>query len=108
MVINDPGASSVPAKRLPTITAFAPAAIAFAMSPLYFIPPSAITGTPYFLATSATSATAVNWGTPTPATTLVVHIEPGPIPTLSASAPALIKSSAASPVAMFPTNNFHD
>ena len=35
--------------------------------------------------------------------TLVVQIEPGPIPTLTASAPALTKSNAASPVAIFPT-----
>ena len=46
---------------------------------------------------------AVNWGTPTPATILVVHIEPGPIPTLIASAPNLIKSLAASGVAILPT-----
>jgi len=31
---------------------------------------------------------AVTWGTPTPATTRVVQIEPGPTPTLTASAPA--------------------
>ena len=42
-------------------------------------------------------------GTPTPATTLVVQIDPGPIPTLSESAPALIRSFAASEVAIFPT-----
>ena len=46
---------------------------------------------------------AVNWGTPTPATILVVQIEPGPIPTLIASAPNLIKSLAASGVAILPT-----
>ena len=38
-----------------------------------------------------------------PATTLVVHIEPGPIPTLIQSAPFLIKSNVASLVATFPT-----
>ena len=46
---------------------------------------------------------AENWGKPTPATTLVVQIEPGPIPTLIPSAPALIKNLAASTVAIFPT-----
>ena len=46
---------------------------------------------------------AVNCGTPTPATTLVVQIEPGPIPTLTASAPAFINVSAAFDVAIFPT-----
>ena len=33
---------------------------------------------------------------------LVVHIEPGPIPTFTASAPALTNSVAASAVAIFP------
>ena len=46
---------------------------------------------------------AENWGKPTPATILVVQIEPGPIPTLIPSAPALIKNFAASAVAIFPT-----
>ena len=41
-------------------------------------------------------------GTPTPATTRVVQIDPGPIPTLTTSAPASNKSRAASPVATFP------
>ena len=40
---------------------------------------------------------------PTPVTILVVQIEPGPIPTLITSTPALIKSLAASFVAIFPT-----
>ena len=41
--------------------------------------------------------------TPTPATILVVQIDPGPIPTFNESAPALIKSIAASAVAILPT-----
>jgi hypothetical protein len=45
---------------------------------------------------------AVSWGTPTPATTRVVQIEPGPIPTLTASAPAPISALVASPVATLP------
>ena len=35
---------------------------------------------------------AENCGTPTPATTLVVQIEPGPIPIFTASTPAFIKA----------------
>ena len=41
-------------------------------------------------------------GTPIPATIRVVQIEPGPIPTLTASAPASMSAFAAAPVAMFP------
>ena len=41
-------------------------------------------------------------GTPIPATTRVVQIEPGPIPTLTASAPASINAFVASPVATLP------
>src|SRR5690606_40253419 len=40
---------------------------------------------------------------PTPATTRVVQIEPGPIPTFTASAPASAKYKAASAVAILPT-----
>ena len=45
---------------------------------------------------------AVICGTPIPATTRVVQIEPGPIPTFTASAPASIRALAAAPVAIFP------
>jgi hypothetical protein len=45
---------------------------------------------------------AVTCGTPTPATTRVVQIEPGPMPTFTASAPASTKARAAEPVAMLP------
>jgi hypothetical protein len=41
-------------------------------------------------------------GTPTPATIRVVQMEPGPMPTLTASAPASTSASAAAPVAMLP------
>ena len=44
-------------------------------------------------AAAATSACAVSWGTPTPATTRVVQIEPGPMPTLTASAPASTRAA---------------
>ena len=42
------------------------------------------------------------WGTPIPATTRVVQDAPGPIPTLTASAPAATRSRAPSAVATFP------
>ena len=41
-------------------------------------------------------------GTPIPATTRVVQMDPGPIPTFTASTPASIKALAASPVATLP------
>ena len=52
------------------------------------MPPSAMSGTPAFSSTLAQSEMAVSWGTPTPATTRVVQIDPGPMPTLTPSAPA--------------------
>jgi len=45
---------------------------------------------------------AVICGTPIPATTRVVQIDPGPIPILTQSAPALIKASVPSAVATLP------
>ena len=45
---------------------------------------------------------AVTWGTPTPATTRVVQIEPGPMPTLTPSAPASISARVAPAVATLP------
>ena len=45
---------------------------------------------------------AVSCGTPTPAIIRVVQIEPGPMPTLMASAPASISALAPSAVAMLP------
>ena len=101
-MISSPGDSSVPANREPSITAPAPLAIAFTISPESLIPPSAMIATLCFLATSYTLYIADSCGTPTPATTLVVQIEPGPTPTFSTFAPAFIKSSAASAVTIFP------
>ena len=66
------------------------------------MPPSAITGTPAGLQASEASYTAVTCGTPTPVTTRVVQIEPGPTPTLTASAPASTKAWAPSRVATLP------
>ena len=51
---------------------------------------------------TALSITAVSCGTPTPATTRVVQIEPGPMPTLIESAPASISARVASAVATLP------
>ena len=81
----------------------APAAIALARSPEYLMPPpSAITGVLLLRATSTASMMAVSCGTPTPATTRVVQIEPGPMPTLIESAPASISALAPSAVAILP------
>ena len=66
------------------------------------MPPSAITGTPAAAASVAASHTAVICGTPTPEMIRVVQIDPGPIPTLIPSAPALIRSRHPSRVATFP------
>ena len=88
-----PGLSSVPPSKLPTITVDAPAASAFVASPEFLIPPSEIIGISYFLPTCAQSITAVSCGTPEPVMTLVMQIEPEPTPTLTASTPALIRSS---------------
>ena len=51
-----------------------------------------------------TSSIALNCGTPIPATSLVVQIDPGPIPTLTISTPNFIKNFAASAVAIFPAH----
>src|SRR5690606_41062604 len=99
---TSPGASSVPANMPPIMQADAPAASALDTSPEYRIPPSAIRGTPVPSSALATSEIAVICGTPTPATIRVVQIEPGPIPTLTQSAPASTKALAAAAVAILP------
>src|SRR3989338_2416975 len=81
-----PGDSSVPAKRLPSMTADAPAARALAISPDVRMPPSAMTGTLYLRATDTTSSTAESCGTPTPEMRRVVQMLPGPTPTFTAAA----------------------
>ena len=50
--------------------------------------------------------TGVSCGTPTPATIRVVQIEPGPMPTLIASAPASISARVASAVATLPATTW--
>src|SRR5262249_10359028 len=97
-----PGLSSVPANSEPSMAQLAPAAMALARSPEYLMPPSEITGTFCLRQASTASTTAVSCGTPTPATTRVVQIEPGPMPTLTASAPASISALAPSAVATLP------
>src|SRR3954451_23538863 len=99
---RSPGDSSQPASSEPTMTVSAPATMALAISPEYFSPPSATTGTPAGWQASAASWTAVTCGTPTPVTTRVVQIEPGPTPTLTASEPASTKACAPSRVATLP------
>ena len=80
----------------------APAAKAFVISPEYLMPPSAITGIPVPDKALAQSAMAVSCGMPAPDTILVVQIDPGPTPTLTASTPAFSKSFAACAVAILP------
>ena len=94
----------MPANNDPIITASAPAANAFARSPEYLIPPSEIIFTLLFLTPFLTASIALNCGTPIPATSLVVQIDPGPIPTLRISTPNFIKNLAASAVATFPAH----
>ena len=48
------------------------------------------------------SSTAENWGRPTPVCIRVVHIAPGPTPTLRMSAPASMRSSQPSVVTTLP------
>ena len=76
------------------------------MSPENLMPPSAISGMLASREAFAHARIAVIWGMPAPLTTRVVQIDPGPMPTLIASAPAAIRSRAASSVAMFPTMRF--
>jgi hypothetical protein len=87
----------------PIITLDAPAASAFTISPEYLMPPSAITG--MSPAPSTASNTAVSWGTPTPVTTRVVQIDPGPTPTFTASTPRSTRACAAARVATFPATS---
>jgi hypothetical protein len=67
------------------------------------MPPSAMTGTPRGPHARTASSTAVICGMPAPETTRVVQIEPGPMPTLIASAPSETRSERAFAVATLPT-----
>ena len=97
-----PGDSSRPASIEPSITAEAPAASAFTMSPDWRTPPSAITGTPAGVQAATALSTAVSCGMPQPVTMRVVQMEPGPMPTLTPSAPASTRALAPSVVATLP------
>jgi len=92
----------VPANQEPIITWLAPAASAKATSLGCLTPPSAQTVFPYFFASSEHSKTAENCGRPTPVCILVVHMAPGPTPTLIMSAPASINALTPSLVTTFP------
>ena len=100
--MTSPGASSVPANSEPIITVCAPQARALTMSPEYLMPPSEMQGMANFAVTRAQLSMAVICGTPTPATTRVVQIDPGPMPTLTASTPASQSAVAPSAVATLP------
>src|SRR3954466_10857467 len=103
--MTSPGASSVPANRLPIITVSAPAASALATSPEYLMPPSAMIATPEPFAAATESLIAVSCGTPTPATMRVVQIEPGPTPTFTALTPASMSALVAPAVATLPATS---
>lgn len=60
--------------NLPSMTVDAPAQIAFVISPLFLIPPSAMIGIPYWFAIFAQLMTAVNCGTPHPVTSRVMQL----------------------------------
>jgi hypothetical protein len=92
----------VPANHDPIITAEAPAASASATSRGYRTPPSAQTCAPRVAASDAHSSTAENCGRPTPVIIRVVHIAPGPTPTLTMSAPAATRSATPPAVTTFP------
>lgn len=96
------GDSSAPATNLPSIKQLAPAARALHIFPEFLFPPSEINGILYSLQIGATSNNALNYGTPAPATILVIQIAPLPIPHLIPSAPAFIKLRAPSPEAILP------
>ena len=100
--IRSPGDSWVPANQEPTITADAPAARARATSRGCRTPPSAQTCRRARAAAAAHSSTAENCGRPTPVIIRVVHMAPGPTPTLTMSAPASTRSRVPSAVTTLP------
>ena len=91
-----PGLSSTPANSEPIMMESAPAAIALVRSPEYLMPPSAMIGMSRSRPARNASEMAVICGMPAPVTIRVVQMEPGPMPTLTASAPASISASAPS------------
>ena len=99
---RSPGDSWVPANHEPIITWDAPAASASATSRGWRTPPSAQTCLPCSRAASTHSTTALNCGRPTPVIIRVVHIAPGPTPTLMMSAPASTRSCTPSAATTLP------
>src|SRR6202453_3345785 len=97
-----PGDSNVPENHDPIITFEAPAASASATSLGCLTPPSAHTDASSRLASAAHSSTAENCGRPTPVIIRVVHIAPGPTPTLTMSAPADTRSATPAAVTTLP------
>jgi len=91
-----PGLSSTPAKSEPIMMLLAPAAIAFATSPEYLMPPSAMIGILFSRPALYASLMAVICGIPAPVTMRVVQMEPGPMPTFTPSAPASMSALAPS------------
>ena len=100
---DSPGLSSVPASIAPIMQQAAPEASAFTTSPEYLMPPSAMTGTSP--APRTASMIAVTCGMPTPVTTRVVQMLPGPTPTFTASAPRRTISRAPASVATLPATS---
>src|SRR6476469_9416330 len=84
------------------MTLDAPAASAIATSRGWRTPPSAHTCLPYFFALAAHSREAETCGRPTPVIIRVVHMAPGPTPTLMMSAPASMRSRTPSAATMLP------
>ena len=68
-------------------------------------PPSAQIDLPTARAASAHSSTALNCGRPTPVIIRVVHMAPGPTPTLTTSAPASTRSVTPSAVTTLPATS---
>ena len=92
----------MPANKLPIMTELAPTVKALVKSPEYLTPPSAMIGMSRLSATRAQAATDDTIGTPIPATTRVVQMDPAPMPTLTASTPRSIRAVVADAVATLP------
>mmetsp|Transcript_8241 Transcript_8241/g.28914 ORF Transcript_8241/g.28914 Transcript_8241/m.28914 type:complete len:296 (-) Transcript_8241:284-1171(-) len=87
---------------LPIMAQLAPSASAFVMWPLFWMPPSAMMGTPSSAAARAVLYTAVACPRPTAHTSCVVQMDPLPMPTLRPSAPAWHSRAACAPVTTLP------
>ena len=97
----------MPANQEPIITLDAPAASASATSRGWRTPPSAQTCLPSAAGLGGAFRTAENCGRPTPVIIRVVHIAPGPTPTLTMSAPASTRSRTPSAETTLPATTGH-